>query len=106
MTTLMQQYTAIKAKYPDAILLFRAGDFYETFNRDAEIVSCLLDVILVKTPDKEIKANASIVHYSVDNAMRKLMKAGYCVALCEQLQEPKPGRMIRGVTNGFSSHRA
>lgn len=106
MTTLMQQYTAIKAKYPDAILLFRVGDFYETFNRDAEIVSRLINVTLMKQPDAEIKAQASIVHYSIYEAIRKLVKAGYRVALCEQLEEPKAGPMKRGVMEVMCPHRA
>lgn len=106
MTTLMQQYTAIKAKYPDAILLFRVGDLYETFNRDAEIVSRLLDVSLIKTQEEGIKAQASIVHFAVDDAMRKLVKAGYCVALCEQLEEPKAMPIMRGVADVISPHSA
>jgi len=106
MTHLIKQYNSIKEKYPTAILLFRVGDFYETFNRDAEIASRLLSVTLVKTPEgKDIKAQASIVCHAVDDAMSKLVKAGYQVALCEQLEAPKQGQMMRDVTE-FFPHRA
>lgn len=107
MTSLMQQYTTIKAKYPAAIVLFRVGDFYETFNKDAEIASRILGVTLVKTlASEDIKATASIFHHAVDDAMCKLVKAGHQVALCDQLEAPKPGPMLRGVTEVIEPHRA
>ena len=102
MTTLLQQYFAIKAKYKDAILLFRVGDFYETFNEDAKIVSCTLGITLVLTEqDPDVKAGASLPHYTLDTALHKLVKAGYKVAICDQLEAPKAGSMKRGFTELF-----
>ena len=95
----MQQYFAIKAKYKDAILLFRVGDFYETFNEDAEIISRILQITLVLTEQNPgIKAAASLPRYSLDTALHKLVKAGYKVAICDKLEAPKVGPMKRGVT--------
>lgn len=114
MTTLMQQYKNIKEKYPAAILLFRVGDFYETFNRDAEIASRILGLTLTKQQDKageekneneEAKSITSLPHYNLDTALHKLVKAGYQVGVCDQLEIPKPEPMKRGVI-GFDSHRA
>lgn len=102
MTTLLQQYFAIKAKYKDAVLLFRVGDFYETFNEDAEIVSRILGITLVlAAQDPDIKAAASLPHYTLDTALHKLVKAGYKVGICDQLEAPKSGSMKRGVTGLF-----
>ncbi len=102
MTTLFQQYFAIKAKYKDAVLLFRVGDFYETFNEDAKIVSCVLQIKLVLTEqNSDIKAAASLPHYHLDTALHKLVKAGYKVAICDQLEAPKASPMKRGVTGMF-----
>ena len=99
MTTLMQQYFAIKTKYNDAVLLFRVGDFYETFNEDAKIVSRILQITLVLTEQNpDIKAAASLPHYTLDTALHKLVKAGYKVAICDQLEAPKAGYTKRGVT--------
>jgi DNA mismatch repair protein MutS len=103
MTTLLQQYFAIKAKYKEAVLLFRVGDFYETFNEDAETVSRILGTTLSLTEqDPDIKAGASLPHYTLDTALHKLVKAGYKVAICDQLEAPKAGPMKRGVTGLFS----
>ena len=102
MTTLLQQYFAIKAKYKDAVLLFRVGDFYETFNEDAETVSRILGITLVLTEqDPDIKAAASLPHYNLDTALHKLVKGGYKVGICDQLEAPKAGTMKRGVTGLF-----
>ncbi len=102
MTPLMQQYKTIKAKYPDAILLFRVGDFYEIFDEDARIAAKILGIILTETTDNsDIKANASLPFNSVDVALQKLVKAGYRVAICDQLEDPKTAKenVKRGVTD-------
>lgn len=90
MAQLIKQYQSIKAKYPDAIILFRIADYYETFNEDAKIVAKHLDIIATEiSRDSNIKTTASLPFYSIDNAMQKLIKAGYKVAVCDQLEDPK-----------------
>lgn len=87
-TPLMKQYNAIKAKYPDAILLFRVGDFYEIFNKDAVIASKILGITLTKrnqTSNKIIEL-AGFPHYSLEQYLPKLVKAGHRVAVCDQLE--------------------
>ena len=103
MSTLLDQYKSIKAKYPDAILLFRVGDFYETFGDDAKVVSYHLGLTLTQSSDEELKATAGFPFYALDNHLRKLVKAGYRVAICEQLEDPKntKGTVKRGVTDCF-----
>src|ERR1043165_5644559 len=102
-TPLMQQHKAIKAKYPDAILLFRVGDFYETFGQDAIIASQVLGITLTKrnnggAADAEL---AGFPHHALDTYLHKLVKAGYRVAICDQLEDPKMAKGIvkRGVTD-------
>ncbi|MBA6152294.1 DNA mismatch repair protein MutS [Gelidibacter maritimus] len=101
-TPLMKQYNAIKAKYPDALLLFRVGDFYETFGEDAVKASKILDIILTKrgagsTSETEL---AGFPHHSINTYLPKLVKAGCRVAICDQLEDPKQTKKIvkRGVT--------
>ena len=101
-TPLMKQYNDIKSKYPDAILLFRVGDFYETFGDDAVIASKVLGIILTKrgagsTSETEL---AGFPHHSIGNYLPKLVKSGYRVAICDQLEDPKLAKKIvkRGVT--------
>jgi DNA mismatch repair protein MutS len=100
-TPLMQQHGAIKAKYPDAVLLFRVGDFYETFGQDAIIASQVLGITLTKrnngSADNEL---AGFPHHALDTYLHKLVKAGYRVAICDQLEDPKLAKGIvkRGVT--------
>lgn len=98
----MKQYNAIKAKYPDALLLFRVGDFYETFGEDAVKTSKILDIILTKRgagSENEIEL-AGFPHHSLNNYLPKLVKAGCRVAICDQLEDPKQTKTIvkRGVT--------
>lgn len=98
----MKQYNAIKAKYPDALLLFRVGDFYETFGEDAIKSSQILGIVLTR------KANGSATyielagfpHHALDTYLPKLVKAGLRVAICDQLEDPKLTKKIvkRGVT--------
>ncbi|MGC1471821.1 MAG: DNA mismatch repair protein MutS, partial [Psychroserpens sp.] len=101
-TPLMKQYNAIKVKYPDALLLFRVGDFYETFGVDAIRASKILDIILTKRgagSDSEIEL-AGFPHHSLNTYLPKLVKAGERVAICDQLEDPKQTKTIvkRGVT--------
>lgn len=95
-TPLMRQYQAIKRKYRDAILLFRMGDFYETFNQDAKTASKLLGITL--TTRSNGKADdvplAGFPHHSLELYLHKLLKAGYKVALCEQVEDPKQAKGV------------
>ncbi|HSC52309.1 MAG TPA: DNA mismatch repair protein MutS [Phnomibacter sp.] len=101
-TPLMQQHRAIKQKYPDAILLFRVGDFYETFGQDAIAASGVLGITLTKRNNGSASENelAGFPHHSLDTYLHKLVKAGYRVAICDQLEDPKQAKGIvkRGVT--------
>lgn len=101
-TPLMQQHRAIKQKYPDAILLFRVGDFYETFGEDAIIASRVLGITLTKRNNGSASASelAGFPHHAMDTYLHKLVKAGYRVAICDQLEDPKLAKGIvkRGVT--------
>ena len=101
-TPLMQQHNAIKARYPDAILLFRVGDFYETFGEDAVKTSSVLGITLTKrnNGDENSSQLAGFPHHALDTYLHKLVKAGYRVAICDQLEDPKLAKGIvkRGVT--------
>ncbi len=101
-TPLMQQHNAIKAKYPDAILLFRVGDFYETFGQDAITTAGVLGITLTKRNNGNPDAAelAGFPHHALDTYLHKLVKAGYRVAICDQLEDPKQAKGIvkRGVT--------
>ncbi|MFD0989257.1 DNA mismatch repair protein MutS [Mariniflexile jejuense] len=98
----MKQYNAIKAKYPDALLLFRVGDFYETFGEDAVKAAGILGITLTKRgagSDSETHL-AGFPHHSINTYLPKLVKAGHRVAICDQLEDPKQTKTIvkRGVT--------
>ena len=98
----MKQYNAIKTKYPDALLLFRVGDFYETFGEDAIKTANILGIILTKRgagSQSEIEL-AGFPHHSINTYLPKLVKAGQRVAICDQLEDPKQTKTIvkRGVT--------
>src|SRR5579871_3696454 len=101
-TPLMQQHRAIKQKYPDAVLLFRVGDFYETFGQDAVKASAVLGITLTKRNNGNAASQelAGFPHHSLDTYLHKLVKAGYRVAICDQLEDPKAvkGIVKRGVT--------
>jgi DNA mismatch repair protein MutS len=101
-TPLMQQHKAIKQKYPDAVLLFRVGDFYETFGQDAVIASQVLGITLTKRNNGAAASSdlAGFPHHALDAYLHKLVKAGYRVAICDQLEDPKLAKGIvkRGVT--------
>ena len=97
----MKQYNTIKAKYPDAMLLFRVGDFYETFGDDAVRASRILDIVLTKRANgSDNSALAGFPHHSLNTYLPKLVKAGLRVAICDQLEDPKmvKGIVKRGVT--------
>lgn len=101
-TPLMKQHKDIKSKYPDAILLFRVGDFYETFGEDALVASRVLGITLTKRANGAASSIelAGFPHHSMDTYLHKLVKAGYRVAVCDQLEDPKTvkGIVKRGVT--------
>ncbi len=101
-TPLMKQYNAIKAKYPGALLLFRVGDFYETFGQDAVRASKVLDIVLTKRANGAAShiELAGFPHHSLDTYLPKLVRAGNRVAICDQLEDPKSvkGIVKRGVT--------
>ena len=101
-TPLMKQYNEIKRKYPDACLLFRVGDFYETFGEDAVRASKILGITLTKrgAGSETETALAGFPHHSINNYLPKLVKAGLRVAICDQLEDPKMTKTIvkRGVT--------
>lgn len=101
-TPLMKQYNSIKAKYPDALLLFRVGDFYETFGSDAVRTSEVLGIVLTRRANgaASFVELAGFPHHSLDSYLPKLVKAGHRVAICDQLEDPKLTKKIvkRGVT--------
>jgi DNA mismatch repair protein MutS len=101
-TPMMQQHRAIKQKYPDAILLFRVGDFYETFGQDAILASQVLGITLTKRNNGAASSLelAGFPHHALDAYLHKLVKAGYRVAICDQLEDPKMAKGVvkRGVT--------
>ena len=101
-TPLMKQYNAIKGKHPGALLLFRVGDFYETFGEDAITASKILGITLTKrgAGSSSETALAGFPHHSLDNYLPKLVRAGQRVAICDQLEDPKmvKGIVKRGVT--------
>lgn len=100
-TPLMRQYNQIKSKYPDALLLFRVGDFYETFGEDAVKTAGVLGIVLTnRNNGSERTELAGFPHHSINTYLPKLVKAGYRVAICDQLEDPKQTKTIvkRGVT--------
>ncbi|MFN7275590.1 MAG: DNA mismatch repair protein MutS [Bacteroidota bacterium] len=111
-TPLMVQHKSIKQKYPDAILLFRVGDFYETFGEDAIIASRTLGITLTKRNNGAAASSelAGFPYHALETYLHKLVKAGYRVAICDQLEDPKTvkGIVKRGVTEmvtpGIATH--
>ena len=102
-TPMMQQHRTIKQKYPDAILLFRVGDFYETFGQDAIVASQVLGITLTKRNNGAASSSelAGFPHHALDTYLHKLERAGHRVAICDQLEDPKQAKGIvkRGVTD-------
>lgn len=101
---LMTQYKEMKRKHPDAILLFRIGDFYETFGEDAIAASEILGIALVRRAKSKSKfvELAGFPHYSLDTYLPKLIRAGKRVAICEQLQDPK--KLCKSPTRQEANH--
>ena len=101
-TPLMKQYFSVKAQHPDALLLFRVGDFYETFGEDARIASKVLGIVLTKRANGYASSVdlAGFPHHAIDTYLPKLVRGGYKVAVCDQLEDPKLTKKIvkRGVT--------
>lgn len=101
-TPLMRQYFEVKSKHPDALLLFRVGDFYETFGEDAIIASKVLGIVLTRRANGSAQyvELAGFPHHSIESYLPKLVKSGYKVAVCDQLEDPKLTKKIvkRGVT--------
>ncbi len=101
-TPLMKQYNSFKVKYPDALLLFRVGDFYETFGEDAIKTAKILDIVLTRRSNGAAASVelAGFPHHALDTYLPKLVRAGLRVAICEQLEDPKQTKTIvkRGVT--------
>ena len=101
-TPLMKQHREIKVRYPDAVLLFRVGDFYETFGEDAHIAARVLGITLTKRANGSASSVdlAGFPHHALDTYLHRLVKAGYRVAVCDQLEDPKnvKGIVRRGVT--------
>src|SRR5688572_2801516 len=100
-TPLMKQYNTIKAKYPDALLLFRVGDFYETFGEDAIRAAKILSITLTSRNNGGDQTElAGFPHHAINTYLPKLVKAGCRVAICDQLEDPKQTKTIvkRGVT--------
>jgi DNA mismatch repair protein MutS len=97
LTPAMKQYLEIKSEYPDCILLFRMGDFYELFYEDAIVASKVLDIVLTSR-DKEIPM-AGFPHHAIESYIMRLIKEGFKVAICEQLEDPSKAKGIvkRGV---------
>ena len=87
----MKQYYSIKKKHPETILLFRIGDFYETFENDAVVAAEVLGIVLTKRANGAASyvALAGFPHHSLQTYLPKLVKAGHRVAICEQLEDPK-----------------
>ncbi len=106
MTPLMQQYYRIKSMYKEHILFFRVGDFYETFDEDAKLVSKELNLVLTRRSKDEPVPMAGIPYHALDAYLSRLVKKGYSVAICEQLEDPKKAKglvkrdVIRIVTPG------
>ena len=92
LTPMMRQFHDMKASNPDAILLFRCGDFYETYCEDAVIASQVLGITLTKRNQKGANATtemAGFPHHALDNYLPRLIRAGFRVAICDQLEDPK-----------------
>ena len=107
-TPLMRQYNEIKQKHPDAIWLFRVGDFYETFSEDAIIASRILGITLTRRANGSAQyvELAGFPHHALDTYLPKLVRAGKRVAICDQLEDPKQTKTLvkRGITESSGLH--
>ena len=102
MTPMMKQFFDLKSKHPDAIMLFRCGDFYETYSEDAVAASEILGITLTKRANGQNKTieMAGFPHHALDTYLPKLIRAGRRVAICDQLEDPKTTKKLvkRGIT--------
>ena len=104
LSPMLKQFYELKAKHPDAVLLFRCGDFYETYGEDAEDASKILGITLTKNTKRKDKDGKPLVlagfpHYAIDTYLPKLIKAGKRVAICDQLEDPRTKKIVkRGIT--------
>ena len=102
LTPMMKQFLDLKAKHPDALLLFRCGDFYETYSTDAISASEILGITLTKRANGKEKTieMAGFPHHALDTYLPKLIRAGRRVAICDQLEDPKLTKKLvkRGIT--------
>ena len=102
LTPMMKQYFDLKAKHPDAIMLFRCGDFYETYSEDAVAAAEILGITLTKRANGQSKTveMAGFPHHALDTYLPKLIRAGRRVAICDQLEDPKTTKKLvkRGIT--------
>lgn len=105
MSTLSDQYKTIKAKYPDAVLLFRIGDFYKSFGEDAKVLSQITGEKLTPSSDTVLNVMVRFPFHSLDCTLRTLVKRGYKVAICEQLEYPMKakGTTKRGIRDSFKT---
>ncbi len=102
-TPMLKQYFSIKAQHPEAVLLYRVGDFYETYSDDAVLVSKVLGLVLTRRSngDKGYTEMAGFPHHAVETYLQKLIRSGYKVAICDQLEDPalvKNKLVKRGIT--------
>ena len=103
-TPLMRQYASIKKQYPDAVLLFRVGDFYETFSDDAIVASEILGITLTRRANgaAQFVELAGFPHHALDTYLPKLVRAGKRVAICDQLEDPKkPKSLLNGASRNW-----
>ena len=102
LTPMMKQFFDLKAKHPEAVLLFRCGDFYETYSDDAVVASEILGITLTKRANGQAKSveMAGFPHHALDTYLPKLIRAGKRVAICDQLEDPKLAKKLvkRGIT--------
>lgn len=102
LTPMMKQFLDLKAKHPDAVMLFRCGDFYETYSTDAIIAAEILGITLTKRANGKGKTveMAGFPHHALDTYLPKLIRAGKRVAICDQLEDPKTTKKLvkRGIT--------
>ena len=101
-TPLLKQYFEVKAQHPEAVLLYRVGDFYECYSSDANLVSKVLGLVLTKKSngEKGPVAMAGFPHHAIEGYLSRLVRAGYKVAICDQLEDPKFAKKLvkRGIT--------
>lgn len=107
LTPMMKQYFDLKAKHPDAIMLFRCGDFYETYSEDAVAAAEILGITLTKRANGQSKTveMAGFPHHALDTYLPKLIRAGRRVAICDQLEDPKTTKSLSNAELRNWSHR-